>query len=386
MMQIFHSSYDSHEGTDSMIKSKDVFMKENEEKQKLKEYFVSDLKAFIDYASLEKSSQLDYLELDIPGTSLYYLRMNTDFSKCQPHLYISRPNPDFEEFHLYTTGYNGDGSYDSFSSKEFQLNDKNSCELIENSVFETKWQKLFKLNGKHIFKFKFYFQKYGHKHQEVIFGGQSFSFDFFQFHLRKPEGKNRLWIACRIAKCGYFRVKNKKEPHHFPTPKHCVEILDNARLIFKFIFYRNGFESPLKNFQPNYFEKKPNFYIPYLNSQNNFCYTQLTQDEYNMFQNFNFQNHYYYTSKTNNMLQNYKESSFEEYDGFEENPFFEENIFDEENSTVEITEDSNLGIFEKQTFPSFINLEDKSRYAIECANFYKSLSKTYFKPILQRKK
>jgi len=365
MMQISYSSDDRHEGTDSMINSKDVFMKENEEKQKLKEYFVSDLNAFIDYASLEKSSQLDYLELEIPGTSLYYLRMNTDFSKCQPHLYISRPNPDFEEFHLYTTGYNEDGSYDSFSSKEFQLDDDKTCELIENSVFETKWQKLFKLNGKHIFKFKFYFQKHGYKHQEVIFGGQSFSFDFFQFHLRKPEGKNRLWIACRIAEFGYFRVKNKKEQrHYFPTPKHCVEILDSARLTFKFIFYRNGFDSPLKNFQPNYFEKKTNLYISYLNSQN----------------------HFYYTSKTNDMLQNYKKSSFEEYDGFEENPFFEENIFDEENSTVEITEDSNLEIFEKQTSPFFIGLEDKSRYTIECANFYKSLSKTCFKPILQRKK
>jgi len=145
-----------------------------------------------------------------------------------------------------------------------------------------------------------------------------------------------------------------------------MELLDSARLSLNFIFYRNL----LKNFQPNYYEKNTNLYNSYLNSQNNFYYTQ---DEYNMFQNFNFQNDCDdYTSKTNNMLQNYKKSSFEESDSFEENSFFQDNVFDEETFIVEIPEHTNLKIFEKQTFP-FISTYNN----IERRDCYKNLPKIY---------
>ena len=49
----------------------------------LKEYFVSDFNAFIDYASMDKSS-LDYLEIVIPVQALDYLRIGPDFSNGLP--------------------------------------------------------------------------------------------------------------------------------------------------------------------------------------------------------------------------------------------------------------------------------------------------------------
>jgi len=157
-----------------------------------------------------------------------------------------------------------------------------------------------------------------------------FLLSFFEFSLRNPSSKRTL--SCTIAEFGYYQIKEKARwCPYTPTPKSFVKTLEGMNMKFKFIFYlSNDFYniySPLESFQSNYYEQES---------------------------------------------------------------FFEENIFDEENSTVEITEDTNLEIFEKQLysffrhqyqigpFPFFISLEDKSKYTIECANFYKSLSKTYF--------
>ena len=49
----------------------------------LKEYFVSDFNAFIDYASMDKSS-LDYLEIVIPVQALDHLRIGPEFSNGLP--------------------------------------------------------------------------------------------------------------------------------------------------------------------------------------------------------------------------------------------------------------------------------------------------------------
>jgi len=259
--------------------SKDLFtvnkIVENEEEQRLKEYLISNFNAFIDHAS-----SLDYLEIEIPGEVLNYLSINIGdatepcciFSepKCQklsgktnsgPYLKIVSPNDSLDPFHLYISGYNEDGSYASFSGNEFQFNDNENCELIKNFVSEKKWQKIFKLNGKHQFKFKFYFQQYGQNHQ-VVFGGQTFSFEFFEFSLRNPSSKRTL--SCTIAEFGYYQIKEKARwCPYTPTPKSFVKTLEGMNMKFKFIFYlSNDFYniySPLESFQSNYYEQESFF-------------------------------------------------------------------------------------------------------------------------------
>jgi len=352
-------------------------VKEKEEhfnniEQKLKEYFVSNLNAFVDYASNDKAC-LDHLEIEIPLKVLDFLHIT--LGSDVPYLYIVCNDEIHESFNLHMTGYNEDGSYDSFCTKEFYLNENETCELIGHSIFETQWQKLYKLNGNHTLKFKFHFQQFGQNYHKVIFGGQTFNFNLFQFDLRTP----RKLYSCKFAtQFNYFQVYKKKgkSTHSACTPQERVQILENAGIKFKFKFSSSiyNMENILNTFnRPNYVQNNNNKFDQnfqnYLNNchkrniQNNFYHTgekyqnfdleqdNFLQDNYSFDENSFFQENIYVEQKEIFL----KESD----DSFDENSFFQDNIYDEESSIIQVPEDTNPAIFEQQSSPNVFSLEDK---------------------------
>jgi len=305
--------------------------KEKEEKkqkeEKLKEYFVSDFNAFIDYASIGKNS-LDYLEIEIPGKVFDCLCITLDNSN-DACMFVHRPNDD----HLCVSGYNTCGPYGSFSGTKFELNDNITCDLIEHCVSETEWQKIFKLNENDTLKFRFYFRQCGKNHQ-IMFGGQTFSFLCFQFDLIRPSGPR--FVCKAAAKFNYFQ-----EVYHIPyfrtSPQERVKVLENTGTEFTFAFYlSNDF-----SFRPNFLQKiESSFDNTSLNFRNNLYYT-----EENCMSSFQKKSCYTYEQDENVYLE--QKYSLEEYEGMEQNSFFRDNIFERENSIVEFSEDSNLEFFSK---------------------------------------
>jgi len=356
---------------DELIKRSAKYKKKKE--KTLKEYFFSDFNAFINYAYNE-NPVLDFLELEIPGKVLEYLWFETTIMNG-PRFYIRTPTDgEHKIFQLCINGYKIDGSFDPTSKeKEFQLNKGETCELIDYTETETRWEKIYKLNKRDTFKFKFYFQKCGKNHQLILWG-QKFSFLLFRFDLRRQTGKK---FSCKTLADFYHFHDGVKKTYRIPefssTPEERVKMCEDTGMKFKFKFYTAfKFNSPLEIFNPHYFEKNNNnLDDPYLNVQNNFHYTHVDLVvEYNTFHNFNFQNSFYCTGEKYNISQdfnfqnqqNYKgekyqnlnleqESSLEEYDGFEQNSFFQENTFDKENSIVKFAEENiNPEIFENQIF------------------------------------
>jgi len=174
---------------DELIKRLAKYKKKKE--KTLKEYFFSDFNAFINYAYNE-NPVLDFLELEIPGKVLEYLWFETTIMNG-PRFYIRTPTDgEHKIFQLCINGYKIDGSFDPTSKeKEFQLNKGETCELIDYTETETRWEKIYKLNKRDTFKFKFYFQKCGKNHQLILWG-QKFSFLLFRFDLRRQTGKKIL--------------------------------------------------------------------------------------------------------------------------------------------------------------------------------------------------
>jgi len=341
--------------------------KEKEEiEQKLKEYFVSNLNAFIDCASTDNVA-LDYLEIEIPGKALVYLGIDPAVL-CGPFFYIYRPDAKYETFNLYITGYTSNESHDEFSAKEFQLNNNETCDLIDYSIFDTQWQKLFKLNGNHTFKFKFYFHESKQNHK-VMFGGQMFNFDSFQFDLET----SRKFYSCKVAtqvnyfwveQCskrsgsakkhfGYFRSSKNNFKKSY-TSQEFVTFCENAGMKFKFTFYsiNDHINMIYNNDRVSNIVSKPTHLQE--NHLNNFDYNfqhygHYTNEEYEIPQNFNFQNMFYHTSQE---YQNFdwleQEFSLEINDSFDQHSFFQDNIFDYQSFVVELSKDINFKIFEKQ--------------------------------------
>jgi len=243
--------------------------KEKEEKkqkeEKLKEYFVSDFNAFIDYASIGKES-LDYLELEIPGKVLDYFCISSDNSNDEC-MFVHRPSDD----HLCVSGYNKYGPYCSFSGTKFQLNDNKSCDLIEHCVSKTEWQKIFKLNENDTLKFRFYFRQGGKSHQ-IMIGGQIFSFLFFKFDLLRPFGQR--FVCKAAAKFNYFQEHVYQIPYFKSWPQNRVKMLENTGTKFTFVFYiSNDF-----SFRPNFLQNiESNIDTTSLNFQNNLFYTDKNE-------------------------------------------------------------------------------------------------------------
>ena len=246
-------------------------------------------------------------------------------------MFIHRPN----NLHLCVYGYNTNGPYGSFSGKQFQLNDDETCELIERSVSKTNWQKIFKLNGNDTFKLKFYFQQYGQNHQ-VMLGVQTFPFLFFEFNLREPSGEN---ISCKAAAAFQDEMQKKYSiPHFTSTPKEHVNMLENAGIKFKFEFYPShdfyNIESPL-SFDPNFLQKNTTkFDDTYFNFPKNIC---CTVDEI------------YCTPD-----KEYKNFDPEQESCFEKNQFFPDKIVDVENSIVKFSKDTNPAIVAQKPSPSIL--------------------------------
>jgi len=312
--------------------------------QKLKEYFVSDFNAFVDYASMDKSS-LDYLEIVIPVQALDHFRIGPEFSNGLPCLYVHYAEGD----QLCVSGFNTDGQYYSFLGDKFQLNDNETCELIEHFVFETQWQKIFKLNGNETFKFKFHFQQCGQNHH-VVLGGQMFSFLFFQLDLRRLGQIQKIFSCMAASECAHYQdgVQEKYHiPHFSSTAKERVNMLRNTGIKFNFQFYISNHFS----FRPNYFQNNKNNFDEelYLNFEN-YPY-QYTSEECDISQNFDFQKQFHNLDEEYQNLDLDQKYFLEEYDGFEQNSFFRENIFEEENFIVEFPEETNFQIFTKYSSP-----------------------------------
>jgi len=326
----------------------------NEEKQKLKEYFVGDFNAFIDNAS-----SLEYLEIEIPEKTLDYISISS------PYLIIHRPN----DFHLCVSGYNTNEPNGPFLKEKFQVNDNESCELMKSCVSETEWQKIFKLNGNDTFKFKFYFRQCGYHHR-VILGGQTFSFVFFALQLRKPSGK--IFVCQSVAEfdASPGRVKTKYLiPPYVSTPKERVKILENIGVEFNFKFYPSN-DKPLKSFYPNYFQNNENNFDneSYPNFQNNPYYTG---EKYDMSQNFDFQEHFHHADEEYQNFDLDQECFLEEYDGFEQNSFFRE-IYNIYYTNEEYSQNFNFQNDVFSTFEKFQNFDlDQKSYFDEYGGFEK---------------
>jgi len=121
-------------------------------------------------------------------------------------------------------GYKIDGSYDQYSkANRFQLNNGETCKLIDFSETETKWQKIFALSKNDIFKFKFYFQRCGDNHQ-VIFWGQKFNFLIFRFDLRRidRDGKIKIFSCKSLADFDFTHFERKYINIEYPilSPLH----------------------------------------------------------------------------------------------------------------------------------------------------------------------
>lgn len=263
--------------------------------RKLKELFVSDFGAFLDYAIDE--IHLYFLEMEIPLQFFSYLRMYPPIASDAPEISIIKcggVNSYFEISGKLTNNsyFNYGGSEKSFFSLTTNKygstfltdSDDNLIRMggVANTVDlqENIWQQRYYINLQswNTIKFKLFFQK-DLNHQILIFGKL---FPFSGFRITSKYG---LFIYAE----GVYSDKTQKLIYYQNEPKPLLDIWE----------YQYGVTF-------NFEWKNPFHFSKFLDPNANFYLNPL-------------------------------QSKYEECDGLEDPLFFEENVFHEENSFVEET-------------------------------------------------
>jgi hypothetical protein len=233
--------------------------KEHKEKeQKLKEHFLYDFNAFIDYARI---ASLDYLEIEIPEKVLNNLVMAGICNRC-PSMWIERSYYNkAKPPKIFVIGFESDDDLATLHNKQYRLK--------ENETL----------------KFKFHFQQCQNvrENHHVTFFGQTFEFQDFTFTLFRPGGKYFKFKADSYFP-DFFASKYlyKKQNSFKSNPKDRVRMVEETGLKFKFKFHISEtdnyypFDKPIYNYA-NLF---PNF-------KN---YFSSTKQKYDMLKNSNVLN------------------------------------------------------------------------------------------------
>jgi len=275
-----------------------TFMKKREQEQKekeqiLKECFLYDFNAFIDYA---RGTSLDYLEIEIPENVLHTFKARGKFWDDPRRVEITRS----------FTGQNLDlGHASIFTLKEY--GDLKCLEEVRLKKDET-------------FKFKFHFRqclKILESHH-VTFFGQTFEFKDLRFTLfGRPGGDTFKFNAnsqlsfsqINILEAKYI-YKNVNNFGFGSNPTVYVKMIEETGVKFKFKFHTSPrkyyiFDKPIYNFYnifPNlehYFcpAKQKLIYREYISKNSNVF--GMEDQQYPIYQNSNFgqqQNPFYQSS------------------------------------------------------------------------------------------
>jgi len=298
------------------------FMKKREQEQKekeqtLKEHFLYDFNAFIDYARI---ASLNYLEIEIPEKVLDDFEARGKFYDDPISISINR----------------------AFGHLDYNIAQPPKIGIIGLDSARNIHIKEYRLKENEILKFKFHFRqclKIRESHH-VTFFGQTFEFKDLSFTLFRRGGKTFKFDAesriLKIGNCNYI-YKNHNNFSFRSNPTVRVKMVEETGVKFKFKFHtsqRNHytFDRPIYNFD-NIF---PNFKT----------YFSSAKHKYNISKKSHF-----FDMEDHNFEQqqhpSYQISNF----GQQQNPFYQSSNFGQQHNPF--SQISNFG--QQQQFPLITN-------------------------------